>query len=223
VTAPRWVVFDLNGTLVDPGPLAAAWGDPVQHRSVAIAALRDAVLQAMADTHAGVFRPFPELLEAGLARQAALAGLDAALAPQAAQRAAEMPAYPDAAEALATLRGAGLRVAVLTNSATDAAEGVLRSAGLRDLVHEVVGVDQVGRYKPHPDVYAHGLRVLRAAAGDAWFVAGHGWDVGAAKRAGMRTAWVAREEIVLLRAVPAPDIESPDLLGAAEQIVRQPR
>jgi 2-haloacid dehalogenase len=76
----------------------------------------------------------------------------------------------------------------------------------------------VRAYKPDRRVYGYALDVLGIQPGDAWFVAGHWWDVWGAKRVGMRTAWIARDEGALLPTTPAPDVRAADLAEAAERI-----
>jgi 2-haloacid dehalogenase len=79
----------------------------------------------------------------------------------------------------------------------------------------VLSVEAVGAYKPDPRVYAHAVE----AVGAQWLVAAHWWDVGGAKRAGLRTAWVGEDEARLLATVPEPDIRAPDLLAAARALL----
>jgi 2-haloacid dehalogenase len=67
-------------------------------------------------------------------------------------------------------------------------------------------------------VYRSALDVLGLEAGGTWFVAGHWWDCAGAKRAGLRTAWVARDEGALLESAPEPDVRAADLKEAAEAI-----
>lgn len=214
-----WILFDLNGTLLDPSTMADAWGGGEDARRVAHGALHEAVVQAMADTLGGEFRPFSELLRAGLERQAQLAGLDLGQAGAAARLGERMRPYPDAAAALDTLAQAGMRLGVLTNSAHAVAEVALREADLLGRVEVVLSADAVRRYKPDPAVYEHALLTLDAAPGSTWLVAGHAWDVGGAKRSGLRTAWIAREERVLSEATPRPDLEANGLLQAAVELV----
>ena len=210
------VLFDLNGTLLDVAPLTAAF--PGAPRGLALSVLDHAVAQAMVDTITESPRPFREYVGAALAHRAAVAGLpdDAVDAGVAAARA--LPPFPDAARALETLRDAGHTPHVVTNSAAAAAEEALRAGGLRDLVDRVLGADAAGVYKPHPRVYGRALEELGCEAADTWFVAAHWWDVTGAKRAGLRTAWIGRDEAVLLRTAPQPDVAVPDLLGAAQAI-----
>jgi 2-haloalkanoic acid dehalogenase type II len=70
-------------------------------------------------------------------------------------------AWPDAAPALRELRAAGLRLVVASNWDCSLGE-VLRQAGLRELVHEVVTSAEVGAAKPAPAIFR---AALRAAGG----------------------------------------------------------
>jgi 2-haloacid dehalogenase len=189
------VFFDLNGTLVDPGAL-------ISPRELALAALDEANVYAMIVREAR----FADLLEAALRRLLERAGRDPGEAAEALERLPSMPAFPEAAEALDTLRAAGFEVAVLTQSAREHAELVLRNAGLR--MDRVLSASPL---KTDPRAYA--------PAQGAWFVAAHWWDVAGASGAGLRTAWVSRDDRVYPGAIPQPEIRAPDLLAAARAIV----
>jgi 2-haloacid dehalogenase len=211
------VLFDVNGTLLDPRALTATWeGAPP---GLALSVLDQTTKQAMTDTMTGGVAPFTDYLRAALALRAELAGLGPEAVEAGMQAAAALPPYPDAADALSRLRLAGHTPSALTNSGADAARSALAQAGLIDHFHAVISVEAVGAYKPDLRVYAHGLEVLGTAAGETWFVAGHWWDVWGAKRAGLRTAWVGRDEGALLGSVPAPDVRAADLAGIADAIV----
>ena len=189
----RWAVFDLNGTLLDSSALGEG-------------ALERTVLAAMTLNHVGEYRPFPEVL----AHSGGTPG-------------APMPAYPEAAAALDLLAGAGVRLAVLTNSPTETAERGLRAAGLRERFEHVVGTDQVGVFKPDARVYRHGLEVIGAEPGDATMVAAHWWDLRGARAVGMRVGWVGRGEGVLSGLLPDPDASGGDLLATAMMIASAER
>jgi 2-haloacid dehalogenase len=211
-----WVLFDLNGTLVDPAPLAEPLG-------VAAAwvheAFDEANAAAMVVTLGGGEAAFPALLESALRRRLAAAGQAADGVPAALERLAEMPAYPDAAAALDALRAGGHELAVLTQSSAQAAETVLRSAGLRDRFAVVASAPAVA-YKPDPRAYRHGL--AQAGAATAWFVAGHWWDVAGAAAAGLPAAWVSRTDGAYPDALPAPAVTGADLREVADAILARP-
>jgi 2-haloacid dehalogenase len=210
-----WALFDLNGTLLDPSGV----GEPVGLGAEgSLAALDEAILHSMAETLSGEYRPFSHFLRAALTRRSEVgdrrAGVDEAM-----RRAAAMPAYPEAAEAVERLRGAGLSVGVLTNSATEAAEAALDAAGL--VFDLVVGSDQAGAFKPDPRVYRCGLERVGAQPAEAWMVAAHGWDLMGAARVGMRTAWVGHKEGAVPEVVPAPDVRGQSLLETADRLAER--
>lgn len=164
----------------------------------------------MVESLSGAYRPLPDLIGATLQRDGH-PDPDAAL-----ERFSAMPAFPDAAPALEHLREAGIRVGALSNSARSAAASALAGAGLElDLV---VGSDSVEVFKPHPRLYGAGVEATGAGPGEVCLVAAHWWDVLGAARAGLRTAWVARTERVLMPGVE-PDWTGSDLRSVAEAIV----
>jgi 2-haloacid dehalogenase len=215
----EWVIFDLNGTLVDPSVLAQPLGDSAAAEELVAAAFDDAVTAAMAATLSGEHPPFPALIAAALRRRVALAGGDPDRVEDAIALLGSMPAYLEAPAALELLRGEGLRLGVLTQSTTDAADQVLRFAGLRDRIELVVGSDRSGSYKPDPRVYRTLLEHTGATAAEVCLVAAHWWDVAGARRAGLRTGWVGRRERLLLDTVPEPDAVGGDLAEVAERLL----
>jgi len=130
-----------------------------------------------------------------------------------------MPAYLEAPGALESLRGHGLKLGVLSQSSAEATDSVLRFAGLRDRFELVLSAQDAGAFKPDLRPYRYALEQTEAGAGNAvCMVSTHWWDVAGAKRAGLRTAWVARRERSLLDTAPEPDVRAADLKEAAEAI-----
>ena len=197
-----WALFDLNGTLVDPSVL-------IEPAELPIAALDEANMMAMITVITGRETEFKPLLDAALRRGLESAGRDPELAVQALERLPDMPAYPDVPDALAALRDGGFRLGVLTQSSADAAEAVLANAGIRDAFELVLSAPAAGTFKPEDLAYRHALE--RACATDAWFVAGHWWDIAGAAYAGLRTAWISRTDRAYPIAMPAPDVRGADL------------
>lgn len=224
-----WVLFDMNGTLLDPATIDRALGRTGSN-AVAGDALVDAVTHAMALTLAGGYRPFSELLEAALSRTLGSAEDHGAEGDQGAERAAEaslgramdaasrLEPYPDARDALERLADAGLRTGVLTNSARATAEQNLDTVGLRDLFQAVIGTEEVEAFKPDGRVYRHAASRLGAAPAELCLVSAHDWDLLGAARAGLRTAWVSCKEREPLSTAPEPDFRGDDLVEVAEAL-----
>jgi 2-haloacid dehalogenase len=212
----RWVLFDLNGTLVDPAVMAQPLGDTAPDEDLVMAAVDDAIQLAMVTTLTGREAVFADLVRAGLARRLRLAGRDTGAADDALGLMGSMPAFIDAPAALEQLRGIGLRLGVLTQSAADAADAVLRFAGLRDRIEAVMSAPESGAFKPDPRPYRMALERVEATGEEVALVAAHWWDVAGAKAAGLRTGWVARRDLVLPDGVPEPDVGGRDLMEVAE-------
>ena len=150
----RWALFDLNGTLLDPSGIAEPLGGSDDDRRLVAAAFRDALLLTMADTlSGGGYRPLPEYLRATLERALRAEGRDRHLLDAAMRRAAALDPFPDAGAALSRLRAADVRLGVLTNSATEAAERALAAAALVDRFEVIC------RKRPGSDIQAAPTRV----------------------------------------------------------------
>jgi 2-haloacid dehalogenase len=204
------IVFDLNGTLTQPAAIGGPWGAS----DLGVAVLAAAIQSAMVDTILGDSRPFSEHIEAALRDEVAERGLDAGRIDEALEAARALPAYPDAAPALEALGGAGHRLAVLTNSGADAGRRTLQANALAERFERILGVDAVGSFKPHPSVYRYALEELRCDPSEVTFVSAHAWDLAGATHAGMRTAFVRRDERPA-SLYPSPDLEAADLMAMA--------
>jgi 2-haloacid dehalogenase len=202
-----WVFFDLNGTLVDPAVLL----DPPE---LGVAALDEANMMAMITVIDGRGIEFKALLDAALRRGLERAGRDPAEAEGALERLPRMPAYPDVPGALEALEAFDL--AVLTQSSVDAAETLLQNAGLRHHFKHVLSSTGANTFKPEDLAYQYALETVEAT--EAWFVAGHWWDIAGAAYAGLRTAWVSRTDLAYPIAMPAPDVTGRDVAEVAAKI-----
>jgi 2-haloacid dehalogenase len=217
--ALTWVLFNLTGTLVDPTVLAQPLGDSGADEELVLSALDDAVAMAMVEAITGGRTGLDELISAAIRRRLRLIGGDESRAAAALELIGTMPAYIEAPGALEELRARGLRLGVLAQSTAEATDSVLRFAGLRDRFELVLSAQDAGAPKPDLRVYRFAVGQTGAPADDVCFVSTHWWDVAGAKRAGLRTGWVARRERALLDTVPPPDYTGRDLAAVAEAIV----
>jgi putative hydrolase of the HAD superfamily len=98
--------------------------------------------------------------------------------------------HADTAAALARLRDAGVRLAVVSNS-DGRAEEALRAAGLLDYFAVVLDSQLVGVEKPDPAIFRLALERLGVAASEAMYVGDlYEVDVVGARRAGLDVALV---------------------------------
>ena len=132
----------------------------------------------------------------------------------------ELSAYPEVPAMLGALKQAGLNTAILSNGSPDMLEGAVKSAGLTEVLDDVLSVETVGVFKPHHSVYALVNERFSCASDQVLFVSSNGWDAANATGYGFQTVWVnrANEPVDRLPWTPAhtlPDLVSiPDLASS---------
>ncbi|CAI6339082.1 unnamed protein product [Periconia digitata] len=107
--------------------------------------------------------------------------------------------FPDVAPLLSSLTTSSSFYPVLFSNGTHSMihTSLTSSPSLSPHAHlfaDIVVVEEVRRFKPHPDVYAHLCERVgkEARRGEVWLVSGNAFDVVGAARFGMKTAWVDR-------------------------------
>jgi 2-haloacid dehalogenase len=153
----------------------------------------------------GEFHPFREIGETTLRTTLAQLEVEPERAGEVLQALGELNAYPDAAQAFDRLEAAGVPAVTLTNGGREHTETLLESAGLRSRVQQVLTVEEVRAYKPHPAPYQHVARTLGMPPQSLTLIAAHGWDVVGAVAAGLPATWIDRLE----RRWPFPTVEPP--------------
>lgn len=218
---PRVCLFDVNETLLDLRAL-----DSHFERIFGDAAVRGMwfgqfIQSALVATVTGVYAPFGSIGMAALEMVAARRGVTLTEDHRQAIRdgLTHLPPHPEVREALERLRGAGFRLATLTNSTAQVAEAQMVNAGLRDMFELVLSADTVRRLKPAPEPYHMAAERLGVQIGQIRMIAAHAWDIAGALRAGCAGAFVSRPGMVLDPLVERPDVVGPDLQDVAGQII----
>jgi 2-haloacid dehalogenase len=100
--------------------------------------------------------------------------------------------FPDVVAALGKLRGAGYRLAILSNGDRD----MLKAAGphIGFAFDHVTSVQEAGYFKPHWKTYATAEAIIGEERSSILFVANHAFDCIGAKAYGMRTAFIDRRK-----------------------------
>jgi pyrophosphatase PpaX len=171
------VLFDLDGTLIDSGPIILA---SMRHAAVTVLGRE----------------PDEELVRAAIGGPGLIAqmrDLDADRVDELveAYRAHNEPlhetleSFDGVLDLLVALRADGRRVGVVTAKRRATVElAFARFPLLRDSIDVLVGAEDTERHKPDPDPILEALRILDAAPEDAAYVGDSPFDVRAAKAAG---------------------------------------
>jgi len=214
--------FDVNETLLDLNAMKTVIGDALGSRPELLPLWFTTMLHySLVVTLADNYKDFGELGVAALTTVARNHGIT--LSPETAKQAVSvirsLPAHPDIRPALEELKGAGFRMATLTNSSRAAVDAQIQNAGLNDLFEQRLSVEEVQLFKPHSHVYRWAARKLGFAAEECMLIAAHGWDVAGAIWAGCRAAFISRPGAQLFPLAPVPEIVEPDMLGAAKRLI----
>ena len=215
-------VFDAYGTLFDvaaaaercraalgdaAGPLAALWREKQ---------LQYTWLRGLMGEHADFWQVTGEALDYAMG---ALSLDDRDLRAQLMDLYLALDAYAEVEPALKRLKAAGMKTAILSNGSPKMLAAAVESAGLADSLDAVLSVEEVGVFKPHPDVYRLGVDRLGLPAAEMAFHSANAWDAAAAAHFGYRAVWINRfgQPPERMPGTPAAELDSldgvADLLG----------
>ncbi len=122
-----------------------------------------------------------------------------------------LSAYAEVPAMLAALKAKGYATAILSNGSPDMLNGAVSSAGLGDLLDDVLSVQDVGIFKPHKSVYDLVMKRFGCTPDQVLFVSSNCWDACAAVKQGFKTAWVNRAGVPMERLPWTPQVTLKDL------------
>jgi pyrophosphatase PpaX len=174
----RVVLFDLDGTLIDSGPIIIA---SMRHASLTVLGVEpDEERVRAAIGGPGLVSQMQdldpdrvdELIEAYRAHNEPLHE--------------ELEAFVDVLALLPTLRAEGRLLGIVTaKRLRTVALALDRFPTLREHADVIVGMEDTERHKPDPDPILEALRRLEASPGEAAYVGDSPFDIAAAKAAGV--------------------------------------
>ncbi len=107
---------------------------------------------------------------------------------------AQIYVYPDVKEMLQKLKQMGLKLGIITGGFEEDVERILPKVGIEAFFDVYVGVDTIGKRKPHPEVFKHALRLVRIQPAEAIFIGDQlEADYQGAQRVGMKALLIMRE------------------------------
>jgi 2-haloacid dehalogenase len=215
-------VFDAYGTLFDVSAAAARCRGPLGDKADALASLwrtkqlEYTWLRSLRGDYVDFWHVTGQSLDYAMA---ALKLEDNALRARLMELYLVLDAYPEVREMLITLKGAGLKTAILSNGSPSMLIAAVRHARIQELLDEVISVDAVRIYKPHPSVYQLAVDTLRLPPERICFLSANAWDASGAAYFGFRVVWInrVRAQPESLPGKPEKEIQSlaelPGLLG----------
>lgn len=207
-------VFDAYGTLFDVASVARGAQDALGERWQALSdlwrlkQLQYTWLRGLAGHHADFWQVTGDALDYAMA---SLRIEDNGLRERLMNLYLVISAYPEVPAMLAALKARGLKLAILSNGSPAMLDAAVQNSGIAQYFDALLSVEEVGVFKPHPDVYGLAPRRLGVAKENICFLSSNGWDAHAAKAFGFRVLWCNRFAQAPERIPAAPDGEIPDL------------
>jgi 2-haloacid dehalogenase len=210
----RACVFDAYGTLFDVGSVARGAQDALGERWQALSdlwrtkQLQYTWLRGLAGHHADFWQVTGDALDYAMTT---LNIEDKALRDRLMSLYLSISAYPEVPAMLAALKAKGMKLAILSNGSPTMLAAAVENAGIAEYFDAVLSVEEVGVYKPHPEVYGMVPRGLGIAKENVCFLSSNSWDAYSAKAFGFKVLWCNRFGQAPERIPCRPDGEICDL------------
>jgi 2-haloacid dehalogenase len=197
VPAIRAAVFDAYGTLLDVHTAMARYADRLgpdwQRMSFDWRAKQIEYTWVRSLAGPAHHRDFWRLTQEALTHVAQHHGItDTALLADVLAAYRRLGAYPEVPAMLGALREKGVARAILSNGEPGMLSDAVRSAGIAELLDDVLSVEAVGVYKPDPRVYRLAVNRFRLPPDAIGFCSSNPWDAFGASAFGFRVFWVNR-------------------------------
>lgn len=216
LSACKAFVFDAYGTLFDFGSAVARCADiPDNKRDALVTIWRDKQLQytwlrSLQKNYVNFEQVTADALDfaleatglADISRRQNLLDLYQTLS-----------AYPEISGALAALKTKGIITAILSNGTPAMLKAAIDHSGIGSLIDHVLSVENVGIFKPAPEVYQLAVDRIGVAREHICFVSSNGWDAYSAAAFGFQVVWCNRSGQPTERLPGSPTIMLKNLLN----------
>ncbi len=188
-------VFDAYGTLFDVHSAVAAHRMRLGEKAEGVSSqwrtkqLEYTWLRSLMGHHADFWQVTAEALDYALASYDTV---DPGLRSDLLDAYLRLDGYPEVADTLRNLKNAGIRCAILSNGSPQMLAAAADNAGLSELLDAVWSVEDVGVFKPAPQVYRLATTRFDLRADQIAFMSSNGWDCAGAAAFGLRVVWVNR-------------------------------
>ncbi|WP_092741917.1 haloacid dehalogenase type II [Hymenobacter psychrophilus] len=219
---PKLLIFDVNETLLDLGKLQQAVNQEFQSETAFKQWFGLLLQYSLVDTVTGNYHNFGQIGDAALDMLAQALGQPARPAAHKKEiltLITELPPHPDIIPGLTALQKAGFRMVTLTNSPDATVKKQMAYASLTGFFEQLLSIDSLKRYKPHPETYHSTCQQLKVAPAQAMLIAAHGWDTAGAQLAGLQAAFISRPGQQVYPLAPAPTLTGPTLPDIARQLI----
>ncbi|APS39880.1 haloacid dehalogenase type II [Salegentibacter sp. T436] len=130
----------------------------------------------------------------------------------------KLPAYPDVKPGLEQLNDDGYKLVAFSNGKPDILNAQLEFAEIASFFDGIHSLEEIKKYKPHPESYRYILKKYEVTPKRSMMVAAHAWDIMGAQRANLQTCFVERPEKKFYDLAEKPNFWVKEITEIAEKI-----
>ena len=117
----------------------------------------------------------------------------------------KLEVYPEVKDLLKKLKQKGFKTGILSNGSLKMLNSAVDNANIRDLLDEILSVEECEIYKPSKKVYDLVEKNMKVKKENVMFFSSNAWDMHAASNYGFNTIWVNRFNAKLERLPGKPN------------------
>ena len=102
--------------------------------------------------------------------------------------------FPEVKETLKKLKEKNYKLAILSNGTPALLKKLVSSNNLESIFDDVLSIEEVKIYKPHPNVYNIPIKKYQIEKNQFAYLSSNTWDVSAAGNFGFNAVWVNRNK-----------------------------
>ena len=102
--------------------------------------------------------------------------------------------FPEVKETLKKLKEKNYKLAILSNGTPSLLKELVSSNNLESIFDDVLSIEEVKIYKPHPNVYNIPIKKYQIEKNQFAYLSSNTWDVSAAGNFGFNAVWVNRNK-----------------------------
>jgi len=118
--------------------------------------------------------------------------------------------FPEVKETLKKLKEKNYKLAILSNGTPSLLKELVSSNNLESIFDDVLSIEEVKIYKPHPNVYNIPIKKYQIEKNQFAYLSSNTWDVSAAGNFGFNAVWVNRNKNIFdnLDYIPITEINN---------------
>ena len=194
--ATKAIVFDAYGTLFDVNSAAEKCKDKIGDKWESFAnfwrttQLEYTWLRSLMKRH----KDFWQVTEDSLDKSMKIFKINASMKNELLDLYRVLSTFPEVSETLKILKEKKYKLAILSNGTPSLLKELVSSNNLENMFDDVLSVEEVKTYKPHPNVYSIPIKKYQIEKNQFAYLSANTWDVSAAGNFGFNAVWVNRNK-----------------------------